>query len=77
LVAEARSVDIARAVENSVYVVRADVTGRTESLVSYGSTGIVDPDGKVLQSAQQLESCLIAADIDATGGRHGAKTSRS
>ncbi|HEV2962587.1 MAG TPA: carbon-nitrogen hydrolase family protein [Candidatus Angelobacter sp.] len=77
LVAEARSVDITRAVENSVYVVRADVTGRTESLVSYGSTGIVDPDGKVLQSAQQLGSCLIAADIDATAGRHGAKTSRS
>ena len=64
LVAEARSVDIARAIENSVYVIRADVAGRTEHLVSYGSSEIVDPDGRVLQSAQSLSSGLIVADIE-------------
>ena len=37
LVAQARNVDIARAIENSVSVIRADVSGRTEGLVSYGS----------------------------------------
>jgi len=63
LVAEARNVDIARAVENSVSVIRADVVGRTESLVSYGSSGIVDADGMVLQSARQLGPDLIVADI--------------
>jgi 5-aminopentanamidase len=64
LVAEARNVDIARAVENSVYVIRADVAGRAEGLLSYGSSGIVDPDGMLLQSARQLGPDLIAADIE-------------
>jgi predicted amidohydrolase len=63
LVVHARNVDIARAIENSVFVIRADVAGRTESLVSYGSSEIVDPDGMVIQSARQLEPDLIVADI--------------
>jgi 5-aminopentanamidase len=64
LVAQARNCDIARAVENSVYVIRADVAGRTESLVSYGSSGIVNPDGILLQSARQLGPDLIVADVE-------------
>ncbi|HJQ23340.1 MAG TPA: carbon-nitrogen hydrolase family protein [Blastocatellia bacterium] len=64
LVALARNVDIARAIENSVWVIRADVTGHTEALVSYGSSGIVDPDGMVVQAARQLVSELIVADIE-------------
>ncbi|MFL6334498.1 MAG: carbon-nitrogen hydrolase family protein [Pyrinomonadaceae bacterium] len=63
MVAHARNVDIARAVENSVCVIRADVAGRTESLLSYGSSGIVSPDGVVLQSARQLGPDLLVADI--------------
>ena len=63
LVAEARNVDIARAIENRVWVIRADVAGRTESLVSYGASGVVDPDGRVLQSARRLAPDLLMADI--------------
>jgi predicted amidohydrolase len=63
LVAEAGSCDIARAVENSVSVIRADVAGRTENLVSYGSSEIVSPVGVVLQSARQLAPDLVVADI--------------
>jgi predicted amidohydrolase len=63
-VAQARNVDIARAVENSMWVIRADVAGRTDELVSYGSSGIVDPDGMVVQSARQLSDDLIVAEID-------------
>lgn len=63
LVAEARNCDIARAVENSVYVIRADVAGRTEELVSYGSSGIVSPDGMVLQAARLLGPDLVVAQI--------------
>lgn len=66
LVAEARSCDIARAIENSVFVIRADVAGRTQSLVSYGASGIVDRDGTVLQSARQLVPDIIVADISPT-----------
>ena len=63
LVLEARTSDIARAVENDVFIIRADVAGRTESLVSYGSSAIVDPEGVVLQTARQLAPDLIMADI--------------
>src|SRR3954470_22668056 len=64
LVVHARNTDIARAVENRVSVVRADVTGRTPDLVSYGSSGIVDPDGMVLGSAQGPGAELLVADIE-------------
>ena len=64
LVAQARNVDIARAIENSMWVIRADVAGRTDELVSYGSSGIVDPDGKVVQPARELSEDLIVAEID-------------
>ncbi|MEX2300897.1 MAG: carbon-nitrogen hydrolase family protein [Bryobacterales bacterium] len=65
LVAEARNVDIARAVENSMWVIRADVAGRTAELVSHGSSGIVDPDGKVVRTARQMSEDLIVAEIGA------------
>ena len=64
LVSQARNVDIARAVENSMWVIRADVAGRTDELLSYGSSGIVDPDGMVVQSARQLTDDLVVAEID-------------
>lgn len=64
IVAHARNVDIARAVENSVSVIRADVVGRTSELVSYGSSGIVDPHGVVLRSGRRLRACLVVADIE-------------
>ena len=54
LVVQARNVDIARAVENSMWVIRADVAGRTDALVSYGSSRIVDPDG---WWCSRLDSC--------------------
>ena len=63
LVDHARNVDIARAIENSVSVIRADVAGRTPDLVSYGSSGIVNPDGMVLQSGRRLRAGLVVADI--------------
>jgi predicted amidohydrolase len=64
LPAEARNADIALAVDNRVYVVRADVAGRNESLLSYGSSEIVDPNGMVLQSAKTLNDDLIIDEIE-------------
>lgn len=51
LVEEARNADIAKAVENTIWVIRADVAGQNGELRSYGSSGIVDPDGNVLRQA--------------------------
>ena len=63
LVAHVRNADIARAIENGVSVVRADVAGRTLDLVSHGSSEIVDRDGMVLAAAARLTTDLIIADI--------------
>ena len=72
LVAHARNADIARAVENCVSVIRADVAGRTAELVSHGSSGIVDPEGMVLATAPRLRAGLVVADIK-TAPREGRR----
>jgi 5-aminopentanamidase len=67
LVGEARASDIATAIEHGVFVVRADVAGRTSELVSHGSSGIVDRDGNILGVARQLQADLVVAEIDVDG----------
>ena len=64
LVQEARAADIARAVENRVWVIRADVAGENGELMSYGSSEIVDPDGKVVQQAGLRSTDFLVADIE-------------
>ena len=66
LVEQARETDVARATENSVSVIRADVAGRADGLVSYGSSGIVDRRVIILQTAKPLEVGLIVAEIETT-----------
>jgi predicted amidohydrolase len=63
VVEQARETDIARAKENGVSVVRADVAGRADGLESYGASGIVDRDGTVLRATKPLEIGLIVAEI--------------
>ena len=66
LVCESRSVDIANAVANRLWIIRADVAGRTDGLMSVGSSAIVDPKGKIVGAARGFNEDLIVADI-ATG----------
>jgi predicted amidohydrolase len=47
-----------------VCVVRADVTGQADGLVSYGSSGIVNHHGTVLQVAKQFEVGLVVAEVE-------------
>ena len=63
LAAQARETDVARARENNLWIVRADVVGRTSELVSAGSSEIVRPDGTVLLSAQEFVEEILVADI--------------
>jgi len=60
----ARTVDIALAMEHGISVIRADVAGHADGMVSYGSSGIVDSGGRVLQSTQPLTEDLLVADLD-------------
>ena len=54
LIVRTREVDAARASENGMWVVRADVAGRTAALASCGSSAIVDPHGCLSRSANEL-----------------------
>jgi predicted amidohydrolase len=63
LVEEARRADIQQAQENRVHVIRADVAGQNDRLLSYGSSSVVDPQGRVLEAAPQLAAQLIVATI--------------
>ncbi len=64
VVAQARNVDVALATANRVWVIRADVAGRDGGRVSYGSSGIIDPEGRILSTARRLAEDLLVADID-------------
>ena len=66
LVSETRALDVQRAAELGVAVVRADVVGRIRDLVSYGSSGIVDRSGDVLCAARAGCPELLIADIGLT-----------
>jgi predicted amidohydrolase len=63
LVREARASDVAMAVENRMWVIRADVVGSNGELVSHGGSGIVDPNGKVVREANARRADLLVADL--------------
>ncbi len=67
VVALSRAVDVARARDNEVMLVRADVAGRTADLVSFGSSAIVDADGTVLQAGQSLREDILVAEVHPKG----------
>jgi predicted amidohydrolase len=64
IAAEARRVDITRAIESGVAVIRADVSGHTADLMCRGSSAIVDSRGAVLESARPFGAGVIVAKIE-------------
>ena len=66
LVTEARIVDMATAIANEMWVIRADVAGQAAELTSHGSSAIVDPKGTVVRTAVALSEDVITATIDVT-----------
>jgi predicted amidohydrolase len=67
VVASSRAVDIARANDNQVMIVRADVAGRTADRVSFGSSAIVDACGTVFRAGQTLSEDILVAEVHARG----------
>jgi 5-aminopentanamidase len=63
VVALSRAVDIARASDNEVAIVRADVAGRIADRVSFGSSAIVDARGTVLRAGAALREDILVADV--------------
>jgi predicted amidohydrolase len=64
LVTIARNKHIAKAIENGMAVVSADVAGRCGNYISYGCTNIIDSDGQVIASSKLLSEDLLIADIE-------------
>ena len=69
VVARSRAVDIARARDNEVMIVRADVAGRTADRVSFGSSAIVDAGGTLLRAGEPLSQDILVAEVHAAGWR--------
>jgi len=63
VVALTRAADIARAKDNEVTIVRADVAGRTADRVSFGSSAIVDARGTVLRVGEALSEDILVAEV--------------
>ncbi len=62
-----RAVDIARARDNEVMIVRADVAGRTANRVSFGSSAIVDARGTVLRVGEALREDVLVVEVNTEG----------
>jgi 5-aminopentanamidase len=71
---ETRRVDVDCAVAKRMWVVRADVAGRTETLISYGSSAIIDANGVIVQAARELSEDLIVVEINSKPGRPLARS---
>ena len=63
VVAGARRVDVATAIANGMWVIRADVAGRAAELSSQGSSAIVDPTGTVVRSALAMSEDVIGGQV--------------
>jgi 5-aminopentanamidase len=62
--AAARNADITLAVENRIWVIRADVAGRDERLACYGASEIVNPGGNVVRQGLLLRSGMLVEEIE-------------
>jgi predicted amidohydrolase len=63
IVQETRAADTERAIQNQVWVLRADVAGRLHDLVAYGTSGVVNAAGKAVLEARADCADLLVADL--------------
>jgi predicted amidohydrolase len=63
VVADAHAGDIKLATENKVWVIRSDVAGQADGMISYGCSSVVDPTGKVIRTASRMSEDLLIEDI--------------
>lgn len=63
LVAAARRADVTLATENRLWIVRADVAGANDAVLSHGSSAITDPTGNLVCAGQSLGEDILVAEI--------------
>lgn len=69
--ARGTNVLIARAVENAVPLVAADVAGHQGERLSHGTTCVIDSQGTVVARGRELVEDLVIADVDVRPGQLG------
>jgi hypothetical protein len=69
--ARGTNVLVARAVENGIPLVAADVAGWQGERVCHGTTTIIDSQGTIVATARQLDEDFIVADVSLDGVRGG------
>jgi predicted amidohydrolase len=77
----AKRVDVATAIASKMWVIRADVAGRTATLASHGSSAIVDPrkDRPISAGVSEMISCSVPSVTSVAGfgdyrGNHRPRT---
>lgn len=63
VVAETRAVDVETARRCGVPVVRADVAGRSDEWIAFGTSAIIDGSGTLLVAGQPFAEDLLVADL--------------
>ncbi|MEA3253519.1 MAG: carbon-nitrogen hydrolase family protein [Chloroflexota bacterium] len=59
-----RALPIARAVENGVYVLKANAVGSQDATISLGGSLVVSPEGSVICEADKMTEDILYCDID-------------
>jgi omega-amidase len=59
-----RTLNIARAIENQMFVIAVNRVGADDSNLFYGHSLIVDPWGEVLAEGPEKDEAVIVADVD-------------
>jgi len=55
---------LARAVENTVYVVQANAPANPDASGSHGQSRIISPDGNIVQEASMFDQDVLRAHLD-------------
>ncbi len=63
-----RALNIARAIENQMFVIAVNRVGRDEGNVYFGHSLIVDPWGEVLAEGPERDEAVVVADVDFAAG---------
>jgi predicted amidohydrolase len=64
VLAETRAVDVETARRNRVAVIRADLAGEAGGRIAYGTSAIIDAQGRVLRAGERLREGLLVAELD-------------
>ena len=58
-----RALPIARAVENNLFVLKANAVGSINELISLGGSLIIDPEGFIVREGNTMDEIILSYEI--------------